>query len=429
MKKLLQKLLAIFARAILRKYKPTVIGVTGSVGKSSSKDAIVAVLSQAFHVRGNPKNYNNELGVPLAIIDKKTGGRSPMAWLGVFWRAFVLLLWRHEYPQVLVLEMGADHRGDIAYLTKLAPPQVGVLTSIAPVHTEFLGDLEGVRIEKQTLISRLPHTGTAILNIDDGIVEKVAGVTRAQVLTYGFNEQADVRGVEYQLHYRLDEDLDRAGTFFKIAYRGSVVPVALLGVFGKQHVMAALAAAAVGLTLEMNLADIGAGLGNYRPPRGRMVIIPGIKRTVLIDDTYNASPRATLEAVRTLGQLEIAEQTKRIAVLADMKELGAYAEEGHRGVGQLVAQSRIDTLVAVGELAQDIARGAMGAGMPEDHVFHFADAAEAGRFVQDRLEEGDIVLIKGSQSMRMERVVKELMAEPLRAEELLCRQEPEWQVR
>lgn len=426
MKHLLKKMLASFARAILRKYKPKIVGITGSVGKSSAKEALVPVLNEKFHVRGNPKNYNNELGVPLAIIGAESGGRSFFGWLGVFTKAFSMLLLRTDYPEVLVLEMGADHRGDIAYLSKLAPPEVGVLTSIAPVHTEFLGDLEGVRLEKQTLIAQLPHTGTAVLNIDDDIVRTVSGATRARVVTYGFNKEADVRATQYALHYKPGEDSAHMGTFFKILYEGSVVSVALRGVFGRQHVLAALAGAAVGVALNLDLAQVAAGLGKYQAPRGRMTVLPGIKRTTLIDDTYNASPRATLEALETLRKLEITEATQRIAILADMKELGAYTEEGHQGVGKRAAEVGVDLLVTVGELAQDIARGAREAGMPEERVFHFADAAKAGRFVQDRLGEGDIVLVKGSQSMRMELVVKELMAEPLRAEELLVRQGPEW---
>lgn len=426
MKKLLQRILAKRARAILRKYRPRIVGVTGSVGKSSTKEAIVAVLGERFHVRGSQKNYNTEFGLPLAIIGADSPGRSPFGWTRVIMKAWGMLFSRKHYPDILVLEMGADKPGDIAHLVRVAPPGVGVLTSIAPVHTEFFGSMDGVRAEKATLLAALPHDGTAILNADDEIVRGLTGETRAHVMFYGFSDAGDVRAVEYRLHYLQDEDPRCAGTLFKIAYGGAVVPVAIYGVFGRQHVTAALAAATVGIVFGMNLAEIGAGIAKYRPPDGRMNIVPGVKRTLLIDDTYNASPRATHEALRTLATLEIGEQHKRIAVLADMKELGAYAQEGHQGVGKLIAELGIDLLVTVGELAREIANGAAQAGMSRDRIFEFGDREQAGKFVQERMQKGDVVLIKGSQSMRMEYVVKELMAEPLRAAELLVRQDKEW---
>ncbi len=425
---ILQKFLAAFARAILRKYKPKIVGVTGSVGKSSAKEAILAVLRERFHTRASLKSYNNQLGVPLAIIGKKSGGRSLIKWLGVFSRAMRLLVRRMPYPDVLVLEMGADRPGDLAYLLSVAPPDIGVVTAVAPVHTEFFRDLEGVRREKGTLVCRLPHTGTAVLAHDDELVRTMAADTRARVMTYGFREEADVRAVEYALHFRSGEDMRHAGTFFTIAHGGATAPVALIGVLGRQHVYAALAGAAVGVAFGMEVAEISLGLRAYEPPRGRMNIIPGVKGTVLIDDTYNASPRATLEAIDTLRQLTVHEGERRIVVIGDMKELGAYTEEGHHSVGKRAAEIGVDLLVTVGELARDIARGARAAGMPEDRVFEFSEREEAGKFVQDRLKKGDVVLIKGSQSMRLEHITKELMAEPLRAAELLVRQDREWLV-
>lgn len=426
MKSILQRVLAFFARQILKKYKPRIVGITGSVGKSSTKEAVAKVLGARFHVRGSPKNYNNELGVPLTVIGALSGGRSFWHWLRVFYQAKILLLRRKHYPEFLVLEMAADHPGDIAYLTHLAPPEVGVVTAVAPVHTEFFRDLLGVQKEKGTLVSVLPHTGFAILNWDDELVRSMAGKTRARVVSFGFAEDADVRAIEFTLHYTLGERREDAGVIFKVAHGGAVVPVKIFGVLGRQHVYAALAGVATGIALGMHLVEISEGLRAYEPPRGRMCLLPGIKGTTLIDDTYNASPRATHEALRTIRAIDLPETLRRIVVLGDMKELGAYEAEGHREVGKLTAELGIDMLVTVGELARDIAHGARESGMSDDHIFEFLDRNEAGRFVQDRIRHGDVILIKGSQAARMEYITKELMSEPLRAPELLVRQDKDW---
>lgn len=426
MKSLLQKILATLARAILKKYRPRIVGITGSVGKSSTKEAVMKVLGERFKVRGSPKNYNNELGVPLAIIGAFSGGRSPFRWLWVLWRAVSVIVRRVDYPGLLVLEMGADHPGDIAYLTRLAPPEVGVVTAVAPVHTEFLKNVGGVLREKRTLVEAVPQKGFAVLNHDDELVRDMAGHTRARVITYGFLEGADVRALEFTLHYERGVRSENAGILFKMAYGGSVAPMHIPGVLGKQHVYAALAGAAVGCAFDMNLIEIARGIARYEPPRGRMCIMAGIKRTTVIDDTYNASPRSTHEALRTLRAIEIPESARRIAVLGDMKELGAYEEEGHREVGVLVAELGVDLLITVGELARGIAHGAREKGMVDDHIFEFMNRDEAGRFVQDRMHEGDVVLVKGSQAARMENIVKEIMAEPQRAPELLVRQDNDW---
>ena len=425
--KLLQKILGILARLVLKKYKPRIVGITGSIGKTSAREAVVSILGTKFHVRGSEKNYNNELGLPLTIVGANSGGKNPILWSWVFCKAFRLLFTKCHYPEVLALEMGADRPGDIAYLTNIAPPEVGVMTGVSAVHTEFLRDINGVLEEKRTLISVLPPSGMAILNGDDELVMSVAGKTRARVITYGFGEKNDLRALEFVAHYRPGEAPDHSGVLMKLVYNGSVVPAKIQGVLGRQHVYAALAGASVGIAFGMNLIEIAKGLSHYKPPRGRMCLVPGIKKTMLIDDTYNASPRATLEALRALREIEIEENARRIAVIGDMKELGEYTEEGHRGVGEYVAKAGIDILVTVGELARDIARGALHTGMLAENIFEFTDREETGLFVQKELRAGDVVLLKGSQGARMEKITKELMADPLRAKELLVRQNKEWE--
>lgn len=416
-------LLTSAARAVVRKYKPTVVGVTGSVGKTSTKEAIFTVLADQHTVRRNVKSYNNELGLPLTVLGYESGGRSLLAWARIKFGALRLLFTRDaSYPSVLVLEMGADRPGDIAFLASIAPPTVAVVTAIAPVHTEFFGSIENVAKEKGTLVQRLIHGGTAVLNEDDERVRALKGQTSGASITYGWSSEADVRGSD--LAFSRGTDTLSFGSSFKVAYRGNVVPVFLPGVVGKPQASAALAAAAVGLTLGRNLVDIAASLRGYQPPAGRMRLVPGIRKTILLDDSYNASPMAAVAALDTLRDLE--GFSRRIAVLGSMTELGRYSDEGHRDVGTHAALLGLDLLITVGHEAKRIAETARERGMEEGKVFSFAASPEVGRFLQERLHENDLILVKGSQAMRTEKIVKELMAEPERASDLLVRQGPEW---
>ncbi len=424
MKKIVQKILYVLAKSTLKKYKPDVIGITGSMGKTSTKEAIFAVLSSKFRVRQNLKNYNNELGVPLSILGSESGFKSVFKWLGVFFHGLKLILFRNRnYPQILVLEMGADHPGDIKYLTDLASCKVGVVTGIGPAHLEFFESIDKIIKEKRVIVTHLKPDGYAVLNHDCEETYSMREKTRAKVLTYGFSDQADVRALEDGV---IGEGVLIEGINFKLSYKGSTVPIFIPGVLGSQHIYAALGGAAVGLIYGLNLVEIAESLKKYKPPKGRMNLVPGIKNTLIIDDTYNASPIPTEKSLEVLQAIRLPEKNQKFVALGDMLELGSFSEEGHKRVGQKVAECKIDYLITVGEKSRDIARGAERAGMVQDRIFSFSEPEEAGRFIQNKIQQGDVVLVKGSQGMRMEKVVKELMAEPLRACELLVRQDKEW---
>lgn len=430
MKKLLQTILGRFARRILKKYQPKVVGVTGSIGKTSAKEAIFTVLSSEFRTRASAKSYNNELGVPLTIIGAEAGGRNPFKWLAVFSKAVYLLV-RHDrtYPQLLVLELGADHPGDTQYLTKFVSCDIGVLTAIAPVHIEFFGSLETLAKEESTLANSLSKDKTVICNADQPLVEEYTAKAKAKKITYGFAETAEVRAYQERVSgQQLEHDGVESirGVSFKVSYHGSTVPVFLPSVVGKHSVNSALAAIAVGVACGLNLVRISENLRQYRPPRGRMNLIDGIKYTLLIDDTYNSSPIPAVAALDVLQQVQLPPDRHTFAVLGDMLELGSYTVRAHREVGRAVVDRGIDFLVTVGTNAKLIADAALAAGMAADHVWSFDNSSEAGRFLQDQIEQGDLLLVKGSQGVRMEKIVKELMAEPLKAGELLCRQEGKW---
>ncbi len=412
----------------MNKYKPDVVGITGSVGKTSAKEAAATVLEKKFNVRRSPKNYNNEIGVPLTIIGvEKNPRRSVWGWLKVFLKAKKLILMRDKnYPQILVLEMGADKPGDIEYLTQLAPCKVGVLTFISHAHTEFFKTIKKIAQEKKAIISHLRPDGFAVLNFDNDLVMQNAGATKAEVITYGFKDGADLRATD--INVLTDEQTGwPIGLNFKVLYKGNTVPIFLPGMIAKSSISSALASLAVGTIFGVNLVDGAQALGKFSGVAGRMRLIPGIKNTLIIDDTYNSSPEAAKAAVEALAQVVIKNGAERYVALGDMLELGLETENAHRELGFKVAELAIDNLITVGEAAKYIAQSAKEAGLDEHRIYIFDNSESAGRFLQEKLKEGDVVLAKGSQGARMEKIVKELMAEPLQAEKLLSRQAKEWE--
>jgi len=432
MKKLIQLKLRILAKMILAKYQPEVIGITGSVGKTSTKEAIYYVLKTKLSVRRNIKNYNNEIGLPLTIIGINSPGKSLLGWVRVFIKAAKLLIIKDPtYPKILILEMGADKPGDMEYLTGMVKCKIGVVTMIGPVHLEQFGSIEKIQSEKSILLKGLIKSGWAIINRDDERVMAIANKIRSNgisIITFGLSKDADMLAQEVKLSFnRSGHDRELKGLSYKLSYQGAAVPVLLPKVLGRSNVYATLAAVAVAMAYGFNLIEAASALKNYLPPKGRMNLINGIKNTLIIDDTYNASPQSTIAALNTLNQLETLKGAQKYAVLGDMLELGSLSVAGHREVGRVVAEAGINKLIAVGERASDIARGAVDAGMAKDSIFHFAKAEEAGKFIQDRLNQDDVILVKGSQGIRMEKVVLEIMAEPLRAKELLVRQDELWQ--
>lgn len=429
MKSLLVSLLSWLAAQIVVKYRPTVIGITGSVGKTSTKDAIFAVLSHRFRVRRSRKNYNTEFGLPLTIIGVDSPGSNPFGWIRVILRGCGLLVFREAYPEILVLEFGVDRPGDMARHLAVVQPKIGVLTAISPAHLSQFTSFDEYAAEKEQLLAALPADGLAVINADVPRAADARGTATCPATTYGLAPEADLRAVA------LEPKLDRprgsdgiavTGMTFKISWKGQIVPVFLREAISAPAAGSALAAVAVGMRLGMNVIDCVEGLDTFVPPPGRMRVIPGIKYTTLIDDTYNSSPLAASEALRTLAAIELDEDDRRIAVFGDMLELGPASEQLHKDLGAETQSRGIDMLVTAGERARDIARGARDAGLNASAIQQFATPEEAGRWLQNQIKIGDVLLVKGSQGSRMEKVVKELMAEPLRAPQVLVRQDPPW---
>ena len=390
----------------IKKYQPGIIAITGSVGKTSAKDAVSAVLSSHRSVRATTKNFNNEIGVPLTILGDYSEVKGLLFWPKVIALACLRLMFRMKYPELLILEYGIDKPGDMKYLLDIARPQISVVTAIGqiPVHVEFFSGPEALAREKAKIVEGLPSTGFAVLNSDDEVVYDMRERTRAHIMTYGFNEGAEVRITSYEVRM---EDGVPTGISFKLNYGGSFVPVRLDGAFGKAQAYATAAAASIGIIFGLNLVKIAEAVHGFKAPVGRGRLIPGIKHTFVFDDAYNAAPLSMRAAIDTIEHLQA---KRKVAVLGDMLEIGKYTVEAHEEIGMQIP-GRFGLLITVGSRAKFIAEAALRGGMPPKAVLSFDIVEEVIPEMERLLKKGDIVLVKGSHAIGLDKLVAALSAE------------------
>lgn len=351
-----------------------VVGITGSVGKSTTKELIASVLEQRFSTLKNAGNLNNEIGLPLTILGLSEG------------------------HQQAVLEMGFYVPGEIDFLCEIAQPQVGVVTNIGTVHAERAGSQEAIAQGKAELVQALPGApdGIAILNYDDQLVREMAEKTEARVLFYGLDPKADLwadqveglglEGIHFRLHYR------RETLYMKVP------------LIGRHSVHTALRAAAVGIVEGLTWQEIVNGL-RAGHTQLRLAAVRSESGALLLDDTYNASPQSMLAALNLLDEMT----GRKIAVLGDMLELGRYEWQGHEMVGRRAAEI-VEQLVTLGERGRMIAAAACRVGFSPDNVRELDNSEQAIAYLQEKLDANDVVLIKGSRGMRMDRIVATLEA-------------------
>lgn len=364
---LLQKILAILARHALKKSHPDIIGVTGSVGKSSTRESIYQVLKSKYknQVKESTGNLNNEIGLPLVILgyDKNIQWWN---WPLVLIISVIRTLFSNpiENIKILVLEYAADNSGDISYLTSIVKPKVAVITKIANVHTLSFGSLEAVSREKSRLINVLPKDGYAILNKDDPYTEKIKSETKAKIIYFSENK--------FNTHKEI--------------------------------------AKIVGKLYGIDIKESEKVLSNLKPLKGRLNIIDGINHSTIIDDTHNSNPCSCRLAIDYLSK----QKGRRIAVLGDMLELGSVESEEHEKIAQITKEN-CDLFITVGKRFKDIKSD-----------YWFSDPVSAGEYLLSKIQKNDIILVKGSQGMRMEKVVEKILAKPEKAAELLVRQNSAW---
>lgn len=358
-----------------RLFSAPVVAVTGSTGKTTTKDLIAGVLGASFRVLKTEGNQNNEIGLPLTLLRLD-----------------------HECGAV-VLELAMRGRGEIAALCRLSRPDIGVITNIGTTHMERLGSQRAIAAAKGELLEALPPGGCAVLNGEDPWQRRLARRCNCEALFYG-------RGGRYAVNARRIAVQGLRGAEFLLHTPRGDAPVRL-PLPGRHNVSNALAAAAVGHRLGLLPEQIAGGLEAASLTGMRLEIRKGIGGSTVIDDTYNASPASVRAALQLLA--EAPERGRTVAVLGDMYELGAEAAAEHRSVGEYAASLMVDHLCTVGELAREIARGAREAGQPESRITAFADKPETTAFIRDYVKSGDVILIKGSRGARMEEIVASLV--------------------
>lgn len=417
MKHIIRIFFRLIARGVLRRHRPVVVAVTGSVGKTATKEAITAALLSAERtIRKTEGNFNAEIGVPATVIAAGGPPSNVAGWISKVLNGLRALGTSQGYPKVLVLEMAADHPGDLQPLVDLVRPSIGVLTSAAPEHLEFFGDEANVVTEESLLVRSLSSSGTAVINIDDPRIAELVPKLKAKVITYGWSANAMVRAEGAAI--TKDDQVIPDGMVVKVSLDGSTIPIALPGVLGRHQAYPILAAIAVGRILGDELMSIIQRLSGYRPPAGRMRLFHGRDGSLIIDDTYNASPEAVQAALQALRDLDVPHQ--RIAVLGQMSELGSAGADWHDRIGREAAKFGFDTLVTVGPLADRIGRAAVAAGMPPARVQNVPNAVAAAAVVQPMLAPGVAVLLKGSRyASRLEQAVSVLLDNPDRDRAML----------
>lgn len=421
MKKLFERLLSRISRAILKKYKPKVIAITGSIGKTSAKEAIFAVVSSKFEARKNIRNYNNEFGLPFTIIGVPSPKRNPFKWILLFAKSFWMISFYSHYPKVLVLELGIDRPGDMDHLMDIVKPDIAVLTTIGISHLEYFSSEQQIFEEKSRIFRDLTSRDFAILNMDDQKVRQAIPKVRSKIITFGKDSASDLKIVDSTTTY--SHNNNAFGTMAHFNYKGKVTPIFLRNILGVPHISASAAAAAAGIAMGMEMTEISNALTNYHPEPGRLRTIEGLHGSTIIDDTYNAAPLSMRVAIEELIHFPSAH---KIAVLGDMLELGKLSEQSHKDVAKQITNSSVDYFIGVGpqmKLAYNELKRTM---FKEDHLYWFEKSTDAIATLESLLRDNTAVLIKGSQGMRMEKIVREVIADKSRAAELLCRQDPDW---
>lgn len=352
-----------------RRFDIPVVAVTGSSGKTTTKEMVAAVLATKFNVLKTEKNFNNEIGLPKTLLQ---------------------LTEEHE---VCVVEMGMRGLGQIDELARIAEPTVGIVTNVGNSHIELLGSRENIGKAKAELIQHIPADGVAILNEDDDIVREMASLTKGKTIYYGIKEKATISG--FNLRYKKD------GIKFTCRCFDEVFDV-FLPMIGEHNVYDALAAIGAGRALGVSSQKIAKGLGHFSgmPMRQEIISFPDI---VVLNDAYNANPASMAESIKALGQLD---GKRKIAMLGDMLELGGFTEESHREIGRLLVEEGYSEVYTFGEAARFIALEAKSAGLKAAYVC--SSHLDMANLYFDHRKKGDVILVKGSRGLRMERVVSEI---------------------
>jgi UDP-N-acetylmuramoyl-tripeptide--D-alanyl-D-alanine ligase len=420
LKKIIKRIFQYEARLVLYKYKPKLILVVGSVGKTSARDALYLIFSKRYFVRKTEKSFTAELGVPLTIIGCAYGTGTMWQWVKNIFVGLRLLIRTEQYPSWLILEIDCDKPGDATGLASWLVPDMVIVNAMGaiPSHLEPFQTIDALLAEQKALLYALPRTGCIVYNSDDEYVSRFVGEA---VRELGVSVISVSLSGTYTILYGKAYGREiPVGMTFEASHADKVT---IFGSIGLPNEYACRLAVCAAEHFGISRAESSTALNQFQALPGRMNIIAGIKETTIIDDSYNASPIAFEQSLRTLE--EVVCTGRKIAVVGDMLELGKYSTEEHRKLAHRVA-SAAQICITVGVRSRTVADELLLLSFGEENIFQTDDAHEAGQKLQEMLAPGDVVLIKGSQAMRLERVVEEVMRHPQDKATLLVRQEPEW---
>ncbi len=418
MKKLFKKTIIfsfrILTSAYLKKNRIEVIAITGSAGKTTVKVALSQILDDD-ETYIPPEGYNTEIGLPLSVFREQVPNKiaSLGAWLKIIMRMLKKLVFSQAPYKRIVLEMGADHPGDIEYLTSFVKPNIAVVTTVMPVHTENFKNVDEIAEEKSKILKPLKQTDIAILNYDDEYVRKMADSIDSPVYWIGQNKKSNL--------YWSNITLSLDGMGIDLFWKGSIYPINLQ-IIAPQLLTSIFSAVAVCLNLGHGIKDIIKKVEKFQPQKGRMNLLKGKNDSYIIDDSYNANPGSTIAALEVLGALP----GRKIAVLGSMNELGYYEKEGHTIVGQKAGEIA-QILITIGDKAKEYIVPAAAAKIKHDQIKSFDNPYKAGKYLLGIIAKNDIILVKGSQNkVFAEEAVKAIMLDPVKNGGVLVRQDKFW---
>lgn len=423
-KKIIAQILVWEAKQVLKKYNPKVVVVTGSIGKTSTVTAIESVLKSQVSVRRSQDDKNDIIGIALTILGLKRHNKNPFMWLVTIIEGLFISLYSVAFPQWLIIEIGAYRPRMLEYISSWLTADVVVMTHLGniPAQIEYFLSTEQLLNERRHLVRTMKNGGTLIINGDDHDLMMITELDTHNVITYGVKQSNTVSAMKEDVIYGFYESSlieFPQGVRCDISYAGAMHSVDINGALGAHHIYPVLAGFAVGISQNIQPHSITEALKSYQPPRGRMRLLAGIKNSLIIDDSYSSSPQGTEQALSALQNIKVA--GRKIVILGDMLHLGTQSIDAHKYIGSLI-KGIAQLLVTVGIRARAIADGALDAGVGEGAILQFEKASEVGTLVANAVREGDVILVKGGNLMRMETVVEGLMQHPDQAKNLLVRQ-------
>ncbi len=427
-KDIIKKLLVVLAVKVLKKHKPYIIAIIGSVGKTTARNAIYAVLSKKNSVRKSEQSLTTDLGVPLTLLGCRYSIHTFFGVVKNIYNALYQTFWSQEYPEYVILEIDGHTKGEVKRLVDWLPVDLLVVTAIGeiPAHVEHFDTPGALRAEYELILGALKGTSKVVAYADDEYSNTIGVSSNRPVIFYGSSKEADISAKAYEILYEGNVPTGISFTLLRPSSNERIVIKETLGIHAVNGVLCAMA---VLQALGEHPFSMNPSFEKMPLSPGRMRIMRGIKGSVILDDSYNSSPIAVEELISVIKKVSAEKKMQRnILVLGDMLELGRFSSEVHKEIGREIGRelgSEI-ILICVGVRSRFVKMGAIETGMKEKVIFQFDMPEKAGQYIQGILKTGDLVAVKGSQNMRMERCVEEIMLEPEKKEKLLVRQSEEW---